>query len=874
MLTLSVGLVAGTGAVSGVLGNNYFIFWSAHIMVFNTGRVIRASVALLVIAACTSTPRKNSADSGARAPQANPADRAPFPSPVEQVPVDQEPVKAVRKSGFVIEVSEVTEAGLVSIGMLTEEKIAAWFNAPSGDGNPFFEPMFKEIEGIDASAEKLTTIELSAPTRAVLLTLKLDTPKLAGSLSGKRLKACTSVLEECRLEIEHAMLKLGWAAIRANISNVSRATQLSVNAVFLGALELDAQPVWRRFLCRTPGHMSDQTSYVVLSVDIPDALTGMPVARWFKDIQITKGKESTVTINVGEAPTPSIAMEAGVPVSPGAIYAGDKIRLRTEQSAGETIWILHWGINELTSDNYQTAPAGSQTIPGLPGWLRVRRDASKITMGGETLLDESWGNIMVLGRGAELEWTPEFESSGAHIGVITRNADGFWGYADRPIAIVDLRPPLWIMPVLEVDEGTALIAIASEEKQSVVMRTSDGESVVAVETKRVTPTSIYLTHSILSQLVFLTVVGATAEFDFNLNAYRDAGFPLVTTTVDFGDLTPIVTLDGAAPRTARIPHVYAAAGQYRVTVTSRDVMGFTRTHGTNVLVAQPSPDAVVAVIAVREPEVRLRMPAESSFVRFRAAAGRFAGEAVDSCMKGIADKTVAISSIHEQSSLALLDLMDSTLMSELLSRDIEPYEWNAVYLFGHAGRGFVNPTPGVAAGELSKAPVSMVDDNPLAPMLSARIPWDGDLWLVDPTQRARPVDSATTVTKTEREDGTVVTTDVSTPASSPVESARVLFAAPTMPPMDAVETVLVYKLKRADVSLKKAGLMRLRTARIFAFVRLIDRETAQVLSDAVVEVNYSDMITEAESDWGSLPWDAYPDGFMLQNDNATDAQKK
>jgi hypothetical protein len=80
-----------------------------------------------------------------------------------------------------------------------------------------------------------------------------------------------------------------------------------------------------------------------------------------------------------------------------------------------------------------------------------------------------------------------------------------------------------------------------------------------------------------------------------------------------------------------------------------------------------------------------------------------------------------------------------------------------------------------------------------------------------------------------------------------------------------VDVVIEYKLKRAEVNVIPAGAMVLRTARIFAWVRVHDRRTMEILFDDAVEVSIGGTIARSESTGGGTSWDSYSDGFMLRS---------
>ncbi|MFZ9690117.1 MAG: hypothetical protein ACO3DS_09805, partial [Phycisphaerales bacterium] len=78
-------------------------------------------------------------------------------------------------------------------------------------------------------------------------------------------------------------------------------------------------------------------------------------------------------------------------------------------------------------------------------------------------------------------------------------------------------------------------------------------------------------------------------------------------------------------------------------------------------------------------------------------------------------------------------------------------------------------------------------------------------------------------------------------------------------------------------ALVQAGALVLRTARIFAWVRVHERASMRILFDGEVPVELGGTIVAAEASSVGSPWDTYPDGYMLRQgstDRAIEAIEK
>ena len=673
-----------------------------------------------------------------------------------------------------LKLSKVTLRGLQAAGVRDLAGLVAWFNAIPGDADPFFAPMAAEIDGASASAESIEALRLSGVTVEALAAQDITAPSGLAAFDRKALKDSRKSIDLCRNEIARVMQTNGWTVLRAEITNGPRASRLALNGEPIGPIAAGDQPIWRRFLVNAPGSSSDQIVFATLSVDIPDSRTGMPPVRWYGDVEIPRGGELRMSIDVAAAPLPSIGFAANTPLSPAAVYAGDTVTLTCEGGGDQTIWFTFGSSGRLSGENYRAVPSANSNATGLPAWFRLRSIVEQAANGRTSLLEEPRMEPVLLGVGRTLSWKPEFETPEARIAVLTRAANGFWGFAERSIAVADLRPPLWMMPDLPVD--------------------ADSRGVAASAALGVSPSpdNIYRTYEILSEMTYVATVGSPFTVDLRMDEYRDASLPLATVELDFGDGTAAVSVPAAEAASVQVEHTYGKAGDYRVQLRSRDAMGFERSHATNVRVVTATPAEVAKLEpAPARPRIRRRIEvnlAESSFDLFRRAAEQFANQVANQTKSARDGRSVVISHIHDRKDQELLDLMDSSLVSALLDEGATVLEREPLYQHVIDARGFVDASQ-------------------------------------------------------------VVVPDQGVAGGIPAPNADV---------------VLDYKLKRAEVKVSPAGLMMVRTARIFAWIRVHDRKSMQILFDGDVTVSIGGTIAAAESAAAGLPWDSYPDGFMIR----------
>jgi hypothetical protein len=564
---------------------------------------------------------------------------------------------------------------------------------------------------------------------------------------------------------------------------------LLLNGEFVGALSADDTAVWRRFVVKAPGPSSDLRTMATLSVELPSAQDGLPPVRWFKDIELVRGGEVQFSLDAASAPVPSIGFAASKPLSPAAVYAGDSVTLTCEGAGEDTIWFMLGETSELSSSNYRTAPSAGTAAAGLPVWFKLRASAKSSASPRASLIEEPAMQPVVIGRGPTLDWRPQFETPTARLGVLVRDASGFWGFAERSIAVADLRPGLWSVPALPVDPSTLDAAVRAAQ---------------AIDPS---PINIYDTHAVLDQLLYVAKVATPVVLDLRIDEFRDASLPLARVSVDFGDGSPAMEVPAAEAAKAQVEHSYAKEGMYRVSVKSVDIMGFERSHGTNIVVRGDAPAAPAASPAtpVAGSSVRTRVAttaAESSFDLFRRAANQFASTVTARTARALNGRKVAIAHIHDFKNQHLIDLMDGTLVSTLLRGGANVYEREPVFQHAIGARGFVDASTVVVADQGAKAS-----------------------------------DAGSDSTK------------------KPTEQTSAL---------PDVDVVIEYKLKRAEVEVVPSGAMVLRTARIFAWVRVHDRRTMQILFDDAVAVAVGGTIAATESAAAGTPWDSYPAGFMLR----------
>jgi hypothetical protein len=698
-----------------------------------------------------------------------------------------------------LKLSSVTVRGLRSAGLTSSAAVAEWFNAVPTTEDIFFGPMVDELDRCKASAPSMAELKLSAPTLEVLTADGVTTPAGVAGFDRKRLKDSRKANDLCRNEIASAFQRVGWTVLRAQITNTAKATQLTVNGGLIGPISESQTPVWRRFVVKAPGPESAASVIATLGVDVLSPANGMPVARWFKDVVFERGGEARISIDVGRTPAPTIGFSAKTPLSPASVYAGDEVTLTCHGGDDSTVWFAFVRPNRLTPDNYSTPPATTETLAGLPAWFRLRNEAERTAEPRQSLLDEPGMQPIVIGRGATMAWRPEYESPGIRIGALVRGRGGFWAFASRSIAVADLRPGLWIMPLASIDP---------ESIRQVSRLTASLEP---------NPLNIYVTHAILGSLAYQAGVDQAVQFDLRLDEYRDASLPLDSVTVDFGDGSAPERVDGASARQAVLSHAFGEAGDYAVTVVSRDVLGFERRHGTTIRVVAELPEEVQPPVpALPVPMVRIsETPAESSFELFRRAARRFANTVVARTQPTWDGKRVGIAHIHDAKDQGLIDVMDGSLVQALLEADANVYEREPLFQLAIDARGFIDSSKQVVPDQGGKVPEALM-------------------------QRAADVQGV-----------------------SPDLTLKLLDRIGTAAVPD-VEAVIEYKLKRAEVALLPAGAMVIRTARIFAWVRVHERSTMRILFDGDVAVELGGTIVAADASSVGSPWDAYPDGYMLR----------
>jgi hypothetical protein len=775
-----------------------------------------ALIISIVAIGCESTPEMNdnfgSTESNNDSSSSNASNSQPSSSNANK-PISRKRYPSLPPTPMVgITVSFVTASGLAAVNATNPPAIADWFNKPWSETslNPFIESMKLEIDTIDPTAKNMGELKLSPVTVATLKLFQIMTPSDISGFDKTDLKKQTKFInDQCRNEIAAAMMKIKWSVLRAQISNPVHANVLTINGITFGWLDDVSDKVWRRFLVQAPGADSDLRTIVTLSVDIPNPNDGLPSVRWFKDIELVRGIETRLEINISAAPVPSIGFNPKNPLSPAAVYAGDNVSLTVEGGGPDTIWFeLGFG-TELNSSNYDTSPANSIPSAGLPAWFEFRKAASSVALPRDNLLKKAKTYPIIIGKGATLNWIPQFETPAARIGVLVRDASGFWGFAQRNIAVADLRPGIWLMPQLQLN------------------KVSDDIALIAERGFQMSPANIYITYAVLSKLTYDVQEGVPANFDMYADEYQDSSLPPTGATIDFGDGTKPVQIADADVSKARINHVFTKPGTFRITTRINDIMGFERSHGTNILVSTkpiepeqastPKPESTIEPTPIAEVSVRLiATRAESSMDLFRRAAQQFANQLVSQTKRVALKKKVGLAHIHDLKDQTLIDVMDSAIVESLLSNNIDVYEREPVYQHAIDARGFIDSSKIVVPDQGGKIPDII--------MTSVA---DGD-------------------------------------TSDPTLTMKLLEKIGTTVPPD-VDVVIEYKLKRAEVTVRDMGQLRLRTANLFAFVRVHDRMTMRILSDSPVEVSLSDSIVNPEASSSGTTWDSLPEGFMIRN---------
>jgi hypothetical protein len=613
-----------------------------------------------------------------------------------------------------IKVSPVTARGLASIGATDPKAIAAWFNEADPEADPFFASMAAELRGVDTTALKFDGKRVSVPTIAALEAMGVTTPSGVATLDFEKLEDSQKAFDHCRNEVAGAMQVEGWTLLRAEVRNAPKSSGLSINGAPIGSVPDGPNATWKRFLVDPPCDRTDRAVFATLSIDLPDPTTGLPAPRWFKDFEFVRGGEVRTSIDVASVPLPSIGFAAATALEPTVVYAGDAVTLTVEGGSAETQWFLFGGPETLRASSTPKAPSGVSMAAGLAGWQRLREASAAAASPRSALLEGAQVAPLRIGTGGSFVWRPEFETPSARIGVLTRGPSGFWGFAERSIAVADLRPGIWMIPSLPLEPASAEALM-------------NGGGLGSVE-----PTGIHAAHALLSEIVYAARTGAEVAFDLRGDEFIEASMPLAGVTVDFGDGTAPVEIAAADALRAQVTHAFAKDGAYLVTVTSRDAMGFSRTHTLNISARADAPPAPPApfVTARRTTSVGLRVSAtaaSSSFDLFNSLARQFGSMLVARTASTWSGQRVSLVNIHDQYNRALLDMLDSAIVEQLLDRGAEVYEREPVYQAGIEKDGFLesaeaSKTSGASA-EVDhviqyKLKRALVELRPVGPMIA------------------------------------------------------------------------------------------------------------------------------------------------------------
>jgi hypothetical protein len=630
----------------------------------------------------------------------------PDPVPAQVVEIEVEAIQipvGPTADDVQLEVSRTIRATLASMGLLTREQIAAWFNEPVDREDPFARAMEEEIRTAIQSAfgaADLADLELSAATRRVLEQAGVASPAELRRFDTDRIAKDRLAQAICRGEIVQRMRMDGWTSLVATVANPARASELSLNGVPFGSLQPLSAEVSRQFLVLLPGDSSDESQIATLSVDVPSSETGLPPARWFRDLELRRRGESRLSISVASAPAPSIGFEPTRRLSPNAVYAGDEVGVFVEGASEDTIWVFVPNMGELDARTYQATPSGSATFSGLAAWFELRSLIASGQSGRRSALAGSPVVSRIVGRGSRIAWTPEFESPDALMVALVQGPDGFWGLASRPIAVADLRPGVFILPDLQLETSPAFLQQVDQGFRSF------------------SPLSIYRTHWALRRLTYVATLPGSVDFDLFTDDLFEASLPLESVSIDFGDGTPPTRLDAARAVGARLSHRYTAPGRYRVSLTSRDSMGFSREQWTTVLV-NPAP---VAAAPVPPPQARPTPPRPAppppvrtvergvgTFGLLTAAIDRLAESVANTLEATAPRRIVSLAQVLDTADRAAFDLVDQAIVSTLLDRGATVLERDSWFLAGIDRGGLLiadAPLMGGAAGrQLSRGEV-------------------------------------------------------------------------------------------------------------------------------------------------------------------------
>ncbi len=730
---------------------------------------------------------------------------------VQLEPMPALTIEESQRDGFVIRVSPVTKVALQSMGLTSQEAIADWFNAPVEKTDPFIDAVDEELQrgrAKAAKAESMTELDLSPATIEILDLYGVRSPLALSGFDLAKLAEGRRCEQVCRADIVRGMRRAGWACINASVTNQPRASCLNIDGEMLGALNATSTPIARQFLTRVPGSLWDTAKVATLSVDVASAESGLPPVRWFKDIVIQRGGEVSVSIDVLAAPMPSIGVRPSIALGPGVVYAGDSVELFLEGGSKDSVWMVVPRPAQLSEENFDPSPSGSDPRAGLAVWFRMRNLVASTSRGRSGVLEGSTDPSRQIGFGSAVAWRPRFESPSTTLIALVRGPDGFWGMATRSVAVVDLRPGYWLMPRL---------ALASTPP---VLKEFDASLPPG------SSMNIYLTHWVLAQLTYAGRVGDAIDFEIRSDELLDASVPLASATVDFGDGSGATRLDPDSIR-GELSHRYANPGTYRVTLNTTDSLGLTREQSTAVRVdpVPPPPPparpqtAPTASIPPAPPQATAPKPSlvNTTSDLLQRAVKEWSDQVAAMAAASAGGRGMAIAHIHERENRGLLDLMDHNLVNSLLTEQVSIFEREPVFQFVLPARGFA------IAGKIDLE--SQEADN-------------GDQLLTAAGEHEAESEALISAWMDQLEN--------------------------TVPPNCPL--LLDYKLKRAEVRVQEAGNLAVRTVRLLAFVRLHDVTTGQILADGSVSTEMSDTVPRSGAKPQGETWDSFPDGFMMVRD--------
>jgi len=662
---------------------------------------------------------------------------------------------------------------------------------------------------------------------------------------------------EAMREIEQAVANAGLTLLRINIAEAPMDMEILVDGVPQRSVAKGEQddPI---LIVEDLKPFDDRKVIVVSARSKGNDRTAM---RWHRSVTLNRGKTTDVAFDVAQAPVLSTRVTPTRPLETNTFYAGDTLTLATEDMSDSpnehAFWLLfdpaaiQSGQSELPS-GHRSPGTGHSEMYGIDGWLdlRGRVDAELrdylATKGGYDwhILDNALLPTRVIGVGDTVTWTPDRELSGATLALVALGDDGYWGMTMRPVSVMDLRPGAWALPDTPIASGywSPRQATANAGADSTAPRPRDVDRV----------------HDALEEVVFIATAGEPAEIMTEIGNFNDAEVPMTSCRMDFGDGANRDIAVGQIDRGV-VVHTWHTPGVYDLTLTTTDLLGFSRTQSLRMLVeAAPAEE-----VASQEPEPKNdeeqeapeppaamaantpKTPAEASFDMFRRGLEQWARDAIVSVKGDGLPIGAAIVHLHDVNNQDVLDLFDDALVRSILASGGTVYERDRER-FG--------------ALQDHRVPFGTEKMYELVP--SARP--DSEM-LTGHFQPREPIRILQGVSETP-DIGNIPRVEILELVEAIDRYEDILDRAGDMEPFLSPH-VFDYKLRRAEVTFEPLADTPLytRRVRILGFVRLHDSETYEVLGSDLVETEIQDIVSAPRGVPGTESgWNTYHRNFLHQ----------